>query len=50
MKHKSVVTHTIPQTDLSSLIDSSVTNTLPAKLLCKKKIASPHVLAETQQA
>jgi hypothetical protein len=40
IKHQMVVTNTIRQIEISSLVDSSITNTPSVKILCKPKINS----------
>jgi len=39
MTHQFVLTHTIRQTEIPALLDSSVTNTLPVNSLYKIKLA-----------
>jgi len=39
MKRRCVITHTIRQTDLDTLLDIWATNTPSVKMLCKKKFS-----------
>jgi len=47
MKQQSVVTRTICQTEIITLLDSWVTNAPSIKILCHQKMASPYIFINT---
>jgi hypothetical protein len=46
-KQQVVITHTIHQTEISPLLDSSVKNTPSVKMLCPQKFASTCIFVKT---
>jgi len=47
MKQQFVIAHAIRQTEISTLLDSWVTNTPSVKILYPQKIASPYIFIKT---